>query len=1301
MGLPTSYRRSRVAHSSTLLRRPRLAGRRLSLEALEDRRLLAGDLAMVDLGLATTPVYDKTAVIGDKLCFPDIDSQLGLELKILNTTTDVATVVDVNPGLGDSYPGRYGGFFAMGTKLFFPAYDPVFGFELRWIDTALTTPTVHTVDINSGTGDSMPGYYGRYTTVGTKLYFTATDPSNGYELRWIDTAEAAPAIHTISVEDGAASSNAGEYGGFVAMGTKLYFTATNWATDCELRWIDTTAESPSVNTIDLFPGRGGSYAGQYSGFTKVGTKLYFGGNSQWKGNELLWIDTETAPSTINFLDIDSNGSSRPGEYGAFQLVGTKLYFGASDTTNGYELRWVDTAATSPVVKTLDIRAGSNGSFVGQVGGLVAVGTKLYFDAMQDANGFELRWIDTTVAAPTLNTLDVYGGVTSSRAGTYGFASYGNRLFFAADDPSSGFELRWIDSSQVAPTVQTLDIYGGTRTSTVGGYGNFVAVGSRLYFTAQSSATDYPLWWVDMAAETPTANAVNINRSLNGVASFIPVGTRLYCAGSGLLQCVDTASPWPYFTAVDLGIHGLDSIDVVAMFGTKLFFLARDAQVGQELRWIDISQAHPTLNTLDFNPGAGNFNPTYLTAVGEKLFFVATDATYGNELRWIDTSLETPTLNTIDICSGIGGSNPGTYGGFRAVGTKLYFTAYDTALGYELRWLDTTLPTPTANSLDICSGVESSNAGRDAGLWATGNTLYFSAFDTTMGYELRWIDTTEDFPVLNSLDINLGSGDSGPGPFIAVGTKLYFCAREPMCGNELHWIDMAASTPTVATIDVNSGPADSAAGYTGFLAIGTKLYFAAVDSTLGSELRWIDTSDAAPMVSSLDIYPGTTYSTPGNFVSVGTRLYFTATDPAFPSELRWIDSTSPSPVLHTLDLYSGGTGSSPSQFVKIGTRLFFTAFKVTSGRALFVLETNPTRDVAIDFGAAGLWSWQNDTTWQRIHAYNPATVVTGDLDGNGVSDLIVDFGAGPGLGVWIYYNNSTWQSLHPYTTTRLLTADLNGDGRDEVVANFVGASGTWAFNPASSTWRKLTDTPMENLLAADLDGNGQEELVGDFGAGGMRVYWNDSSWQWLHSANPVSMTAGYLDANGQADLVVNFGPGEGLWTYSNNTTWTQLHPYAPALMTTGDLNGDGRDEVLVDFGAGIGLWEYYPLNAAWRLLTPVRSSQLLTADLDGNGKQELIADLPDHALYIFGNDTSWQYFHSYHPDGMAAGQLDALGGGSDAVAGSAARGSVSSYDRALLEVLAQDGLRQTAALESLASWDADGGTKSKRTTPRVL
>ena len=47
--------------------------------------------------------------------------------------------------------------------------------------------------------------------------------------------------------------------------------------------------------------------------------------------------------------------------------------------------------------------------------------------------------------------------------------------------------------------------------------------------------------------------------------------------------------------------------------------------------------------------------------------------------------------------------------------------------------------------------------------------------------------------------------------------------------------------------------------------------------------------------------------------------------------------------------------------------------------------------------------------------NVGTIVTGDLDANGLTDIVLDLGA---AGLWSFSNATTWQQLSPYDAATL-------------------------------------------------------------------------------------------------------------------------------------------------------------------------------------------------------------------------------------------------------------------------------------------
>jgi len=179
-------------------------------------------------------------------------------------------------------------------------------------------------------------------------------------------------------------------------------------------------------------------------------------------------------------------------------------------------------------------------------------------------------------------------------------------------------------------------------------------------------------------------------------------------------------------------------------------------------------------------------------------------------------------------------------------------------------------------------------------------------------------------------------------------------------------------------------------------------------------------------------------------------------------------------------------------------------------AVFYLDEvrliNAQDELIVDFGQPGLWAWQNDALWWKLHGVSPEGMVAADLDGNGLDELVVNFGW---RGLWVWENNTRWYKLHGFDA--------------------------------------------EDVWAADLDGNGQDEAIIDFGWAGLWVWENNSQWRKLHGVSPESAAAGDLDGNGQDELVIDFGP-PGLWVWDNNATWHKLHGADPECLATGNLDG---------------------------------------------------------------------------------------------------------------------------------------------------
>jgi hypothetical protein len=300
------------------------------------------------------------------------------------------------------------------------------------------------------------------------------------------------------------------------------------------------------------------------------------------------------------------------------------------------------------------------------------------------------------------------------------------------------------------------------------------------------------------------------------------------------------------------------------------------------------------------------------------------------------------------------------------------------------------------------------------------------------------------------------------------------------------------------------------------------------------------------------------------------------------------------------------------------------------------------DLVIDFGPGfGTWMLHDGDTvngYALLHTGSPESIVTGDLDNNGIDEVILDFGA---AGIWVRVNNSSWSQLHTANPTRMVTGDLDGNGQDEVIIDFPGF-GIWV-RRNNATWELLHPINSNYMTVGYLDSGTAADLIVDFPGVGIWINYNNdpSNWNHLHSLNSQRMAVGDFDGNGQDDIVINF-TGFGLWNFANNGTWGQVHTLNATRLIAGNLDADvtGRDELIVDFGAP-GIWILPNGDAgAWAFLHPGPSQALAVGDLDDNGDDDLIVDFGTFGLWEYANNATWRQLHAANPEGLAVGDINA-------------------------------------------------------------
>jgi hypothetical protein len=189
--------------------------------------------------------------------------------------------------------------------------------------------------------------------------------------------------------------------------------------------------------------------------------------------------------------------------------------------------------------------------------------------------------------------------------------------------------------------------------------------------------------------------------------------------------------------------------------------------------------------------------------------------------------------------------------------------------------------------------------------------------------------------------------------------------------------------------------------------------------------------------------------------------------------------------------------------------------------------------------------------QSFFAYPPSfsggvRVAAGDVNGDGVADIIT--GAGPGAGTHVkVFNGATNELLQSFFAypgfaggVYVAAGDVNGDGRADIVTGADSAA------------------PHVKVF----DGASGAEIRSFFAFGGFQ--------------GGVRVAAGDVNADGFDDIVVAVGPGAGphvkVFDGQTNAELASFFAYGPGFLggvyvAAGDVDGDGRADIVTGAGAG--------------------------------------------------------------------------------------------------------------------------------------
>ncbi|MEZ5988818.1 MAG: hypothetical protein R3F30_06790 [Planctomycetota bacterium] len=864
---------------------------------------------------------------------------------------DINAAADVNGEGSDPDPAQAARtndlqlFAQIGPITYFSARTQASGTEL-WATLGTKASTQMVADLWPGKGNSDPA---EMTVVGSLLFFVASDPTNGRELRVFNGTSVALVADIVPGIDGSDPS------GLAALGSKLVFAADDGKNGTEL-WITDGTKAGTSLLKDCWPGTTSQYGVTLiNSSTPNGMTTETGGKRVWfaadmgQGNE-LWVTDGTTAGTFQVKDINTTSATASGNPISFRFVNGKTLFQANDGLTGNEL-WVSDGTSAGTKLVLDIRPGTG------AGALLTnsiVNNGLLFFRGNDTTAGAEAWVSDGTTAGTKLLADAYAGTTAGQIfypviwkgkvayGARSSAGYGiwtsdgttsgtsqlvvagnaslqwlaattKGLFFGVNG-GQGVE-PWVSDGTAAGTKQIADLNSTAATASSTPQYFVEAIPGNIVFTATDGKTGKELWFTDGTA----ANTINADLNQPTVAPTLGSTPRS-----------------------------------MAALGNLLLFAAQDVPAGREL-WVSDGTAAGTKLLVDIRAGTTGSSPNYLCRLGGVVLFNANDGTNGAEL-WVTDGTAAGTKLLKDIRSGSASSSPNNLCRIR---DKVYFAANDGS-GNEL-WVSdgTAAGTVLLKDINTSSATASSTPASLCQLGSTGSFL-FRATDGSSGIEL-WISDGTAAGTQLVKDINSGSASSSPNNLASIGGMVWFSANDGAAGNEL-WVSDGTAAGTKMLVDIWQGSTAGVPNY--FAEIAGKVLFQARDPLAGTELYESDGTAAGTKLFR-DFIPGygksgggrTSFESkaqlndgaPSYLTPVGSRrLLFTVNTTSYGNDLFQTDGTQAGTKL-AYDIAPANNSSDPlgqndgfrSEYTVVQGKVFFSADDGVHGTELWMFDNGAT------------------------------------------------------------------------------------------------------------------------------------------------------------------------------------------------------------------------------------------------------------------------------------------------------------------------------------------------------------------------
>lgn len=780
------------------------------------------------------------------------------------------------------------------------------------------------------------------------------------------------------------------------------------------------------------------------------------------------------------------------------------------------------------------------------------------------------WSSQGTPATTLLVKDINPGAADGLdLANVKFVRLGNKVFFAANDGTSGFEL-WQSDGTSGGTTRLKDINPGVPSSSPN---NLVLVGNKIFFWANNGTNGNELWSTDGTAQ-----------------------------GTVLVRDINP------------GVLGSDPQNVTVI-GSKIYFGAVVQTVAIE-PWVSDGSLNGTILLNDINPGQNSSDPNQFTEVNGVVVFAAGQPATGREIWKTDgTALGTTILK--DIVPGVNSSDPTQ---FTKVLNSVYFVANDdiyitngTVAGTQLVTATPLFPNYLYNYNNQLI-FESDVVGDPSTLrlWNVNGTIanVFAVIPRNSN-----LGTTRFFGWLN------------------IGSKLIFAHDDGVRGFEPWVTNLTqAGTFNLRDIRVGvfDGLRESDFFARNYAVVGNVAYFVASNNTSNFEL-WGSNGTTAGTNMIADINPGNFSSDPNSLTVIGTRLYLTMTQSvpsgspqATGAEPYVMDVSTVGGLFQKTDIV-GRQKETGQWFVASSNGATFTTTQIgawsNSPQVTWSdvltgdFNGDGIDDIVGRYNETGQW-WVSLSDGTRLtnqlwSVWSPASanltwvdVRVGDFNGDGLSDIVGRYlqtgqwwvglsnGAQFVTSLW-----SVWSVGAGVTWADIRVADFNGDGQDDLAGRwneagqwYVGLSNIAAtqFNTSFwGVWSPASGTlTWVDVFAGDLNNDGKADIIGRINQNGQWYGGLSNGVQfamslfatWSSAVNWVDVASGDFNNDGRMDISgrnaanqqVSVGLSSGaaltttIWTtWFTGVNWVDIR--------VGDYDGDGFSDIAAR-NKNTGFWQ---------------------------------------------------------------------------------------------------------------------------------